>query len=145
MALISCHECGKQVSTEAAACPACGAPPKGYSLPKAQPAYPAGRAAEGSPWMTALKWLSGLLVGFVALVLFFGSRPINPRVAADQRAECERAIKSGIGHSMRNYSDKIAYEKAVEDACGGPGLPALRGTAEKEGCPAEAPNCSWGR
>lgn len=28
MALIECHECGKQISTEAAFCPGCGAPPK---------------------------------------------------------------------------------------------------------------------
>jgi hypothetical protein len=28
MALIKCHECGKEVSTEAAACPSCGAKPK---------------------------------------------------------------------------------------------------------------------
>lgn len=28
MALMACHECGNQVSTEAKACPSCGAPPK---------------------------------------------------------------------------------------------------------------------
>jgi hypothetical protein len=35
MALVLCHECGRQVSTEALACPQCGAPPKSsISSPK---------------------------------------------------------------------------------------------------------------
>lgn len=37
MALISCHECGHRVSTEAAACPGCGAPPRAlpvFALPE---------------------------------------------------------------------------------------------------------------
>lgn len=33
MALVKCHECGKDVSTQAAACPNCGAPPR--PLPQA--------------------------------------------------------------------------------------------------------------
>jgi hypothetical protein len=39
MALLICHECGGRVSTEAAACPQCGAPPKKglSSLPSAPP------------------------------------------------------------------------------------------------------------
>ena len=28
MALVKCHECGREVSTEAAACPNCGAKPR---------------------------------------------------------------------------------------------------------------------
>lgn len=33
MALITCHECGHRVSTEAAACPGCGAPPRQQTQP----------------------------------------------------------------------------------------------------------------
>jgi hypothetical protein len=37
MALIKCKECGREVSTEAAACPACGAPIKMIPAKKAEP------------------------------------------------------------------------------------------------------------
>lgn len=142
MALIECRECGRQVSTEAAACPGCGAPPRPVHKPL-MPPMPA--EPKSSALGTAAKWIGGLAAGFVVLVLFLGSRPVDPRFAAKRKAECEAAIKSGIGHSTRNYSDKLAYEKAVDDACGGPGLPYLReaaGTGGKEGCPADFPTCS---
>lgn len=37
MALVSCKECGKQISDQAAACPNCGAPVSGRSQPPAAP------------------------------------------------------------------------------------------------------------
>ena len=48
MALASCRECGKEVSTEAAACPHCGAPL---------------RRAGTSPW-TVIGWVIVSLIGF---------------------------------------------------------------------------------
>ncbi len=43
MTLIACSECGKQVSTLAAFCPSCGAPPRGSAVPAPRP--PGGAAA----------------------------------------------------------------------------------------------------
>lgn len=40
MALIACHECGRQVSTEAPACPQCGAPRRQAPTPQAASAFP---------------------------------------------------------------------------------------------------------
>lgn len=62
MALISCKECGREVSDQAAACPACGAP-----VAQAAPA-----PEQNSGCSSTAKWLVILFVG-VPLVLFFGS------------------------------------------------------------------------
>ena len=45
MALITCPECGKDVSTEAKACPACGFPVAERNVSLAAPATPAAQAA----------------------------------------------------------------------------------------------------
>jgi len=50
MTLIACRECGKQVSTLAAFCPSCGAPPRGAPAAVAAPApAPAPVAQGGAP------------------------------------------------------------------------------------------------
>lgn len=116
MALIDCRECGKQVSTEAAACPACGAP----TLQKAKPLMPPMPEAEkGSTAARVLKWTGGVIVAFVALVLYLGSKPLDPKVAEREKAECLRALTSSVGHSTVGYADKQAYEKEVKDKCDG--------------------------
>lgn len=40
MALINCYECKTEISTAAAACPKCGAPPKNVQQPQQAPAKP---------------------------------------------------------------------------------------------------------
>lgn len=83
MALMKCGECGGQVSSEAKACPACGAPPP--DVPRKT---------------STLTWVLGGLfgVGVVSAVVNEGDRPppVAPRVAlspADQAAETEREAR----------------------------------------------------
>ena len=56
MALIACRECGGQVSTLAAACPACGAPIAPPAAPRPAPAPRQGT----NPWM---------IIGWIILLL----------------------------------------------------------------------------
>jgi len=116
MALISCRECGKQVSTEAAACPACGAPPTKVPKPL-MPPMPA--RAEGATAGRVLKWVGGGFAAFVALVLYFGSKPVDPKVAEREKEECLRALTSSVGRSTVGYADRQAYDKEVKDKCDG--------------------------
>lgn len=55
MALITCGECSKEISDQAAACPSCGAPRKGS--PKQQDAKPAKSS------LGAVKWLIAIMFG----------------------------------------------------------------------------------
>ncbi len=63
--IVKCKECGKDVSTEAAACPACGCPltPRAGSLPKAQ------------------KQKRSHIFGWIALIAFFMSTFIPAIIA----------------------------------------------------------------
>lgn len=58
MALVNCHECGASVSTEAAGCPKCGAPPK-------QPAHPTGKSSGCAVVFVVIG-------GVIALMIVFG-------------------------------------------------------------------------
>lgn len=58
MALAPCHECGKEISTEATACPSCGAKPK--------------RPARTKWWLWGPL---GLVVAFLAFGAIVGSSP----------------------------------------------------------------------
>lgn len=69
MALIKCRECGKDVSTEATACPGCGAPP-------AQPE----KQKQGSP-------LVGVIV--MAVIIGVGVSMCNSTVEKDNLAKKE--------------------------------------------------------
>jgi uncharacterized membrane protein YvbJ len=80
MALISCYECGTQVSTDAAACPKCGAPNKNSN-----------QISEKQPARTRpiFKVLAVLLAGFILIVLL--SKPDSQsRVTSD--AESSTAV-----------------------------------------------------
>lgn len=56
MALVSCRECGKSVSTQAASCPHCGCPVGAAST--ALPPAAAGTSPPGTPeQVTPVKWL----------------------------------------------------------------------------------------
>lgn len=68
MALISCHECGKEVSTAASACPHCGAKPKRTKW-----------------WLWAPL---GLVVAFFAIIVIVGSTP-EAMAKADERARID--------------------------------------------------------
>ncbi len=69
MALVKCAECGKEVSTLAAACPACGAPAPGSAGGPAAAAAPAPAATQAAPTQpTAPKRQVGFLL---SLGIFF--------------------------------------------------------------------------
>lgn len=80
MALIACSECQKEVSDKAATCPHCGAPiqtkaparPRGTyydDLPATAAAAPAPAKQGSGLW----KWLLGVPVGAIALLMVIGS------------------------------------------------------------------------
>ena len=63
MALVDCPECGRQISTLAAACPQCG-----YPLPGGvTPASAAGPNRGPSRWTDPGFWV--IIVGFVAVIV----------------------------------------------------------------------------
>lgn len=62
MALITCHECQGPVSTEAVACPRCGAPPRPQAAAPAAPVSPRKPQAD-----SGLAWAIG---GVAAIVVF---------------------------------------------------------------------------
>jgi hypothetical protein len=79
MALIACPECGKQVSTQAATCPACGAPVPGSPAAPGprEPVVTAGLlgkvAAVIGAWLV-VPWvvrLLAFLAGIVMLIVMF--------------------------------------------------------------------------
>lgn len=51
MSLVSCSECGKEISRSAASCPGCGAPRK-------------------RPVRTTFRWLMYTVYGLIALIVF---------------------------------------------------------------------------
>ena len=79
MALIQCHECGKEISEQAAACPGCGAPVKREEAQAAQAAPPSGFAKAEQHVAAASNRAQGVLqFGFAIFVIaavawwFFG-------------------------------------------------------------------------
>lgn len=93
MALITCHECHGPVSTEAAACPRCGAPPRPHAAPPAA-AVPAGKRQEDS----GLWWAIGGVVSIVVFIVLVSSgmdeTATTPRTAspAEDLAHADTAI-----------------------------------------------------
>ena len=82
MALIACGECGRQISDQAASCPACGNPitrqlPGAINreaAPQPQMATPASRASE---------WVAGWLIAGLIVVLAFA---LNPSATAHRES-----------------------------------------------------------
>ena len=63
MALVDCPECGRQISTLAAACPQCGYPLSGAVAPEPTP----GRRRGPSRWTDPGFWV--IIIGFVAVIV----------------------------------------------------------------------------
>ena len=72
MALVSCYECGKEISDAAPACPSCGAPKRGpVPAPLAAPAkyqWTAGRVAIAVFASLLILWFTGALPSCIACV-----------------------------------------------------------------------------
>ncbi|RYF32898.1 MAG: zinc ribbon domain-containing protein [Comamonadaceae bacterium] len=81
MALVACSECGKQVSTQAASCPSCGAPVNGGAAGTArrEPVVNAsllGKLVTAMGAWLVIPWIARLLVflaGIVMLIVMFRS------------------------------------------------------------------------
>ncbi|MCL2656849.1 MAG: zinc ribbon domain-containing protein [Betaproteobacteria bacterium] len=105
MALVKCHECGNDVSTEAKTCPKCGAK---VVLPK-PPKRPTSRFAK--------------IVGGVLLAVLFVARIIT---AGEERKEAERQASAAQAEQQRRAAltpeqrkaedEAIAKRQAAEDA-----------------------------
>lgn len=89
MALQPCHECGASVSTEAVACPACGAPPK----------LPGVAANPGRLWRIA-GWTLGLgLAGVTLLGLATLPNPNRPEAHSTEDTRPATADKPAPNYS----------------------------------------------
>lgn len=75
MALITCNECGRQISDRASSCPGCGAPVVGQSAsPARQPVIDTGTAKTAvtglAAWLVA-PWI-GRTIFAIAALIFLG-------------------------------------------------------------------------
>lgn len=52
------------------------------------------------------KWVGGLLVGFVVLVLFLGMRLVDLKVVECEKVECLKVFMLSMGYSIVGYVDK---------------------------------------
>ena len=98
MALTKCHECGKDVSTEAKNCPSCGAKVVKPKEPKKQT----------SPLVLAIVGIAGL--GIVALNAMESLQEGAPSTADRDRAEASR---HDIGRA--EVTCKTAFEKNAKN------------------------------
>lgn len=71
MALVSCSECGKEISDKATSCPHCGAPKTGNAATQASSVQP--QAKKGGLW----KWVIGIPIALFAFVMIVGSNLAN--------------------------------------------------------------------
>lgn len=81
MALITCKECGKDISDQAAACPGCGAP-----VQSTQPAMPAPPKSLGDKKVGCgtVILVFGLL-GLLGLAVVMAIDPVDPAASAAQQ------------------------------------------------------------
>lgn len=95
MSMIDCHECGERISSEARACPKCGA------------------AVPRTKW-----WLWGPLA-LVAVLLGIGiAMPDYYAEASEAKATCEAMAKAGLGniHDCASLYQKIIDEGKAKAA-----------------------------
>lgn len=139
MALISCHECGHVVSTEAAACPGCGAPPRLAAVPASidlpLPPLEAVAApvptpdpgprterrqdppvAQDEPELAWLGWtLGGLILLIVIALVVAGavSTPIPPAVSTATPVESRRTRDSISVLALASADTTMTAERLV--------------------------------
>ncbi len=93
MALIKCRECGKDVSTEAAACPSCGAPPSTTRAPTEEAASPPAEKKKAKKASLPVQIIGGLVVvGLVAMCSSNATKPGGKDAAQESAkpAECQK-------------------------------------------------------
>jgi len=121
MALVSCRECGKQISDQAAACPNCGAPMLGVSQPK--PVII--RAPKSRSTTVAL----AMLLGGLGIHKFYLNQPVWGVVYL---LFCWTAIPTIIGF-LEGFGYLFMSEERFQREYGGLGAPADVNTRLSEG------------
>jgi len=91
MALISCAECGNQVSDKASACPSCGAPPVPTSQEQRVVGPPA-KAVTFTPAST-LALIGAMIFAFFLVFLMTRGGPQGNQAASTAEARERRAIE----------------------------------------------------
>jgi hypothetical protein len=104
MALINCPECGKQVSTEARACPACG-----YPIAEKLPQTQAGQPAAAAPSADSNEVLAEVRPSWWGYFwyLFFFWLIVPPIIAYTRRAATV----------LRVYPQRITLERGLVSKC----------------------------
>lgn len=144
MALQSCHECGHQVSTEAAACPSCGAPAKPAAPLPSKPHVatfmgPGWSTPDNSVpgWVKGVGWIASSIFGLVIVVSIvaavYGTNPtphkpefevVNRSLPADRNTPmkahflAQAAVEqyaSSLGLTVPQLADKIGGVRLPPD------------------------------
>src|SRR5262245_1124442 len=110
MALIRCHECGKEISSLATACPSCGAPPRSAIVPPPLPTQP-------RPASRAKQLFGGtiaLLTGVVLVLVIRGvtNQPNPSSVAASPTPATAKMITSSA--PVETASESLPSPPAAE-------------------------------
>src|SRR5262249_47870225 len=110
MALIRCHECGKEISSLATACPSCGAPPRSAMAPPPLPTQP-------RPASRAKQLFGGtiaLLTGVVLVLVIRGvtNQPNPSSVAASPTPATAKLATSSA--PIETASERLPSPPAAE-------------------------------
>jgi hypothetical protein len=103
MAIISCRECKKPVSDQAATCPSCGAPVRDVRFADTEPA-----ASRVHPALRIFGWLFLALIVF--LFLFRDNGPVP--LWAPEKVKSDRGFSAGVLECSDNYVRRAAKEPA---------------------------------
>ena len=125
MALIRCHECGKEISSLAPACPSCGAPPQSTIAPPPLPAQ-----ARPAPRANQLPW--GIVALLAGVVLVFAIRGVThqPNTASVLASPTPATAESGTRSSapvetaMQSSASPIATETRTAESATASSPPA---------------------
>lgn len=109
MALLNCHECGNPISSEASACPRCGAPFRVHEvierMTAAQPIQ-----SSGMPWVIGVFVAVSFLLIIGPWAWSFWNAPVQreaaAQVAADKREEARRLANVRPAMAARQNTEK---------------------------------------
>lgn len=101
MALVSCQECGKQVSDKAAACPGCGAPPSSAVI--APVAHHNNASAKGSIFARLVMWM---VIGVGVIVALFVLSAVVAGILENPVSDAQSVIDRQLANDLRHEFDQ---------------------------------------